>query len=141
MQKRDKHNSIVAGESCSLTLALNPFEWTAVEETGFAFYVLDVSALANDVDSKEATVLRKPPSSPTLAAAQKTETAKIFLNFARFPFAIVYAEEDGFRVFIRDLRFARPGSTDWDFVVEVDLDRSLRVKNQTFRFSMKKPLY
>src|SRR5579863_7887918 len=24
--------------------ALNPFEWTAVEETGFAFYVLDVSA-------------------------------------------------------------------------------------------------
>lgn len=121
--------------------ALNPFEWTGVAETDSAYYILDASALAGDVSVEEATVLRKPEPSAALALAQKTYTARVFLAFARFPYAIVYADEDGFRVYIRDLRFARPGIPYWNFVTEVDLGRSLRVKKQTFEFLMKKPLY
>ncbi|MGH9353711.1 MAG: metal-dependent hydrolase [Terriglobia bacterium] len=121
--------------------ALNPFDWRGVVETDSAYYLLDASALAGDVGVEEAAVLRKPPPSRALDAAQQTPVAKAFLEFARLPYAIVYADEDGFRVYLRDLRFARPGIPYWNFVAEVVLDQSLRVKTQNFEFVMKKPVY
>ncbi|HEV2501325.1 MAG TPA: metal-dependent hydrolase [Terriglobia bacterium] len=134
------------GEENPVTLgafptALDPFGWHGVVETDSAFYLLDVSALSGDVMPEEATVLRKPPPSRALDVAQKTQVAKAFLQFARLPYAIVYADEDGFRVYLRDLRFARPGIPYWNFVAEVVLDQSLRIKGQTFEFVMKKPVY
>ena len=120
---------------------LNPLEWTGVVETDSAFYVVDMSATAEDVSLLDASVLRKPPSTPALAAAQRTAAVKAFLSFARLPYAIVYADESGFRVYLRDLRFVRPGAPYWNFVLETDLTSSLRVKNQSFHFQMERPLY
>lgn len=121
--------------------ALNPFAWTGVVETDSAVYLADVSALASDATAERPVRFQKSQSSPALTVAEKTPAAKVFLNFARFPYALVYAEEDGFHVYIRDLRFARPGTRYWNFVLTSDVDLSLRLKKQTFRFSMRKPLY
>ncbi|MGH9378340.1 MAG: hypothetical protein ACRD1I_06020, partial [Terriglobia bacterium] len=121
--------------------ALDPFDWRGVVETDSAYYLLEASALAGDVSVEEAAMLRKPPPSRALDVAQKTPVATAFLEFARLPYAIVYGDEDGFRVYIRDLRFARPETPHWNFVVEIDLDQSSRVKRQNFEFIMSKPVY
>ncbi|MGH9396884.1 MAG: metal-dependent hydrolase [Terriglobia bacterium] len=121
--------------------ALNPFAWTGIVETDATYYILDAGALGNNVRVEDATILRKPESSPPLTVAQETAAAKSFVSFARFPYAVVYGEEEGDRVFIRDLRFASTNSQYWSFVLEVDLNRSLRVTRQTFAFRMPKPLY
>ena len=47
---------------------------------------------------------RRPPA---LAAAMKTQAAKVFLDFARFPWAQVDESEEGYRVSLSDLRFYR----------------------------------
>jgi inner membrane protein len=114
--------------------AINPFNSTGVVETPTSYYILDVSALADGVDTGDAERLRKPGPSKALAAAQRTRGAKIFLNFARFPWAIALKTETGFNVYLRDLRFASPNSSMWAFVLEVQLDKTLRVRHQTFSF-------
>lgn len=121
--------------------AMNPFEWHGVVETGSAFELVEVDSTAGDVNTYGATRLMKPPPSPALDAAQNTQAAKAFLDFARFPYAIVYADEGGFRFYLRDLRFARPGVPVWNFVVEVVLDKSLKVQSESFQYFMPKPLY
>ncbi|MDE3179578.1 MAG: metal-dependent hydrolase [Acidobacteriota bacterium] len=120
---------------------LNPFDWTGVAETDDEYFVLETSALADNVNVEDAEVFRKPAPSPALAAAQKTSGARIFLSFARFPFAAIYSEEEGSQVYIRDLRFASSGSHNWNFVLEVKLGQSMQVLDQTFSFRMRKPEY
>lgn len=121
--------------------AMNPFEWHGVAETDSAYELVEVDALASGVETYGGTRLLKPPLSPAIDVAQKTEAAKVFFGFARLPYVIAYADEDGFRVYLRDLRFARPGVPVWNFVVEVALDKSLKVQSQSFRWVMPKPLY
>ncbi|HTV56020.1 MAG TPA: metal-dependent hydrolase [Terriglobia bacterium] len=114
--------------------AISPFDWTGVVETGSSYYLLDLSALAAGIDADQAELLHKPGSSAALAAAQKSRGAKIFLNFARFPWATVFATEDGFDVYFRDLRFASPNSSMWGFVLEVQLNKALQIRHQSFSF-------
>jgi inner membrane protein len=118
---------------------LNPFDWNGVVETKSSYYLLEVNALGNGAHAFNAEPMLKAPPSAALVAAEKTRTAKIFLNFARFPWAMVNQTENGYSVFLRDLRFASADSTRWDFVVEVNLDRSLRVRTQSFSFSRPGP--
>ncbi|HEX5483606.1 MAG TPA: metal-dependent hydrolase, partial [Terriglobia bacterium] len=120
---------------------LSPFEWTGVVETSSAYYLLDANALAGDVEPSTAQMLRKPPPSPALTAAEHAAAAKVFLNFARFPWAMVNATQEGFEVYIRDLRYASPRSSEWGFVLEIDLDQSLRVQHASFSFRRAKPVY
>jgi inner membrane protein len=119
--------------------AVNPFEWTGLVETPSSYYVLAVNALAGGVDLDQAEPLHKPGPSKALTAAQDASTAKVFLKFARFPWATVLGTEDGYTVYIRDLRFGTPMSSHWNFVVEVQLDRSLRVLHQSFSFFRPSP--
>lgn len=113
---------------------LNPFEWTGVAETRASYYLLDVNTLAGGIDVNQAQVLHKPGPSKPLAAAERAEGAEVFLNFARFPWAVVFGTEEGFTVYLRDLRFASPNSTAWAFILDVQLSRSLRVRHQSFSF-------
>ncbi|MGH9450655.1 MAG: metal-dependent hydrolase [Terriglobia bacterium] len=121
--------------------ALNPFEWTGVAETEDAYTLLDVDALAPNLSLEDVGALHKPESSPALSVAQRTAAVKMFLNFARFPYAVVFDQEDNHRVFMRDLRFASPDSKRWNFVLEIDLNKSLRVIRQTFTFRMPEPVH
>jgi inner membrane protein len=115
----------------------NPFEWTGVVETNSAFRIIQASALDGDVDVEHAKVLFKPESSPALEAAEKTRTAQIFLDFARFPWANVQETNDGYEVSIRDLRFYSPRERRAGFVTEVILDKDLKVLSATFGFAAK----
>jgi inner membrane protein len=120
---------------------LNPFQWNGVVETASSYYLLDVDALMSNIDTQNATRLYKPAPSPALVAAKKSRAARIFLDFARFPLATVRTSHDeGFEVYLRDLRFATPGSHIWRFVMEIDLDSRLQVRGQSFSFVRDAPV-
>ena len=112
---------------------INPFEWTGVVETDTTYEVLPASALENDVDPRSAQQFHKPPDSPALDSALKSRTGRIFMDFARFPWAQTEQSEEGFDVQIRDLRFAT-SSGGGGFLAEIELDNALRVRSESFSF-------
>jgi inner membrane protein len=111
----------------------NPFEWTGVVETDTAFDVLPASALENDVDPRTALQFHKPQASPALDAALKTRTGRIFMDFARFPWAQTDENDEGFDVQIRDLRFYT-NLGGGGFLAEIEMDKALRVLSESFSF-------
>jgi inner membrane protein len=113
----------------------NPFAWTGVVETASVYHVLPANALADDVDATRTRVFRKEKSTPPLEAALKTRTARIFLNFARFPWDNVAETEKGYDVTLRDLRFLSSAVSRRGFVVDVRLDKQLHVQSESFSFS------
>ena len=113
---------------------VNPFAWTGVVETDPAYAVLPASALANDVDPSSALQFHKPEGSPALDMALKTRTGRIFMDFARFPWARVEENEGGFEVEIRDLRFSSSYGGG-GFLLEVEMDKALRVGSESFSFA------
>jgi hypothetical protein len=114
---------------------LNPFQWTGVVETDSVYHVLPSNALGGDVDAERTRVFRKVEPAPPLDAAMKTRTAAIFLDFARFPWGIVEENENGYEVTLRDLRFLSSATSRRGFVVDISLDKSLRVRSESFSFS------
>ncbi len=113
----------------------NPFNWVGVVETDSAFHVLSVNALGSDVDPDSPRVFRKPEPSPALTRAIKTRTGVVFSDFARFPWGQVDQMEEGFNVTLRDLRFFSPTSQTGGFVAEIELDKNLQVRSETFSFT------
>jgi len=112
----------------------NPFAWTAVVETDTAYNVLPASALASDVDPRSAELFHKPQESPALDSALKTHTGRVFMDFARFPWAQVDENEEGFDVQIRDLRFYSSAGGG-GFLAEIQMDKGLRVRAEEFSFT------
>jgi inner membrane protein len=117
--------------------AVNPFAWSCTVETDNAFYLFPANALDSDVDVEHATVLHKPDSSNALAAASKTRTARVFLDFARFPWPNVEETDNGWDVSIADLRYAPPPGQRRAFVTDIQLDKNLHVISQSFSFFAK----
>jgi inner membrane protein len=114
---------------------VNPLAWTGVVETDSAFHVLAVSALDDRADPGEARVFPKPDPTPALEAAMRTRTGAIFLDFAAFPWGNARESGDGFEVSLRDLRFFSATSDRRGFVIDVKLDKDLRVRSESFSFS------
>ncbi len=112
----------------------NPFAWDGVVETRTAYFLLRADTLAAGAQVEDAEALPKLQPSPVLVAARAAPSMRIFLNFARFPWATVEKTEEGYHVSVRDLRFASPGLRRGGFVVQVDLDRNMRIQRQTFSF-------
>ena len=113
----------------------NPFAWTGVVETDSGYHVLPANALAEDVDPDAAQLYHRPEPSPALQAALQTRTARIFMDFARFPWAQVEETDQGFNVSIRDLRFIGGLARTRGFVVDVELDKALHPRAESFTFS------
>ncbi len=113
----------------------NPLAWTGVVETDAALSVLSVNALNSDQPPEEVRSFKKPEASAALEAAMRTRTGRIFMDFARFPWGEVEASEDGFLVSLRDLRFYRGMARSRGFVVDVELDKDLRVRSESFSFN------
>ena len=65
----------------------------------------------------------------------KTRTASLFLDFARFPWGQVTETENGFNVTFQDLRHISFASDQRGFVVEVNLDKNLRVRSESLSLS------
>jgi inner membrane protein len=118
----------------ALPVAVNPFTWTGVVETESSFHAVRVDALdANGLPEKLGT-FEKPQPSPALAAAMQTRSGKIFLDFARFPWAQVDESEQGYLVSLRDLRFYNPSAQSRSFTLEVELDKNLQTRSEIFYF-------
>jgi inner membrane protein len=112
----------------------DPFSWTGVVETDSAFHVLQVNAREDDVDAEHTVVFRKLEPSAILDSAMKARTAVIFADFARFLWRQAEETEDGYDVTLHDLRFYSRGGWHPPFVVNIHLDKSLRVRSESFDF-------
>jgi inner membrane protein len=113
----------------------NPFDWTGVVETPQIFYVLPVDVISEGLDPQGARVYHKPELSPALKAAMETRTARVFMDFARFPWAEVVPSQNGATVIIRDLRFQPANPRRGGFAIQIELDQELHVRSQQFNFS------
>jgi membrane-bound metal-dependent hydrolase YbcI (DUF457 family) len=93
----------------------SPFEWSGLVETSAAIEELPVPlSLANTpantpaetFDPEAGRHFFKPAESPALESARRSNSAKLFLSFARFPFATQEETSHAYRIEIHDLRFA-----------------------------------
>lgn len=114
---------------------VNPFAWTGVVETDTAFHLVHVNAIDTNAPPEEMAKFEKPQPSTATAAAMRTAAAKVFLDFARFPWAQVEVSEDGYEVSVCDLRFYRPAARSHGFTLEVELDKNLRIQSEAFYFT------
>jgi inner membrane protein len=113
----------------------SPITWMGVVETERALYVMDVSALdATRFDPDQSNPLYKPEPSAALESARGSRLAEVFLQFARFPRAIVEPSETGYRVRFNDLRFSRAHSSRMNPSVVIDLDRNARIIHEELMF-------
>jgi inner membrane protein len=117
----------------------NPFSWIGVVETASAFHVLPVSALASEVNPERLRVFHKPEPSPALEAAMQTQTARIFDSFARFLWVRVEESEDGYTATLCDLRYATPDLGRPSFTAEIELNKNLTVRSESFSVSGQPP--
>ncbi|HZT71328.1 MAG TPA: metal-dependent hydrolase [Terriglobia bacterium] len=115
----------------------SPFSWSGVVETSQAFYVLPVNVLDSTLDTQDARIFHKPDPSPALNAALATQTARVFMSFARFPWSEVIPSDAGPTVLIRDLRFQPADLRRGGFAVRIQLDQDLHVRSQAFSFTGK----
>lgn len=119
----------------ALPVVVNPFTWMGVVETETSFHVVRVNALDADGLPEEIGTFEKPQPSPALAAAMKTRGGMIFLDFARFPWAQVEESEEGYEVSMSDLRFFHGSAQSRSFTLEVELDKNLHPRSETFYFA------
>jgi len=116
-------------------LPANPFNWTGVVETETAFHIAKVNAMDSGNPPEILQVFRKPEASPALDAALKTETGRVLMDFARFPWGQVEKTEDGFRVSVCDLRFYNGSVRSPGFVAVIELDKNLHTRSESFHFT------
>lgn len=118
---------------------LSPFIWHGVVETDNTMVEADVDAISSSFDPARARTLYKPEPSPALGTAENTRTVEVFLRFARFPLASIEPTEDGYRIFLRDLRFESATRRRRGFIVHVELNKRLQVLEEQFWFPMTLP--
>ncbi len=116
--------------------AYSPFRWRAVISTDNAINDAEISlAPGAQFDPDRAIPHYKPQDSAALEAAQKIGAAKRFLAYARFPLASSEPCETGYRVTIRDLRFAPNDSSPDDIVAVVDVDPNQKVIDEALFYA------
>jgi hypothetical protein len=113
-----------------------PFDWRGVVVTDNTVEAVEVPlGRGATFDPGRSLTHYKPDASPALDVGEKTAAAAAFLEYARFPLASVGRMEDGYRVEVRDVRFA-PGDTEpANIFVRVDLASGLQIRGEEFRFA------
>ena len=117
--------------------AASPLAWSGIVETDGAINEVEVPlAPGRPFDPDSARAHFKPESSPALEAARKSEIAQEFLSFARFPLASVHKTGGGFRVELRDLRFASPLPGRRAPTAVIEVNRQAQVVHEELRFEL-----
>lgn len=124
---------------------LNPFRWLGVVETETAFFTMPVDTLTGEVDPQRTMRVRyKPEETPVTLAAKSSPLGKVYLDWARHPYADILVPDrprGDTTVVIRDLRYDYPDNRlrfgdDSDnqdrtpLTMRVVLDPQLRVVEQ-----------
>lgn len=114
---------------------MSPFAWTGVVETETALHQMEFSVVYSpSFDPDAGRTLFKPEPSSVLESARKSRAATLFLQFARFPKATVEPTLDGFRVQLRDWRFANSGVSHREIVAVIDLSKQAQVTHEELQF-------
>jgi membrane-bound metal-dependent hydrolase YbcI (DUF457 family) len=120
-----EYHGRVALSAGAFPSSANPLDWRGIVSTDTTLEELDVNlASASDFNPDRSLTHYKPPDSPALQAAQRTPAAERFLRYAQFPLASMVRREDGFRVELRDLRFASGDASFANITVRADLNAS-----------------
>jgi membrane-bound metal-dependent hydrolase YbcI (DUF457 family) len=112
----------------------SPFHWGGVIITDAALFRLDVPVVFGVFDPFAAKHFFKPEPSAALDAARATQTARLFMSFARFPRATVTNNDRGFQVEITDMRFEIGSPPGRSMAAVIDLDSQSRVIREELRF-------
>lgn len=107
------------------------FTWNGLVETESALHEITVNATSGTpLNAYAGVTLHKPEVSPLLDTARSTPSAAIFLRVARFPKATVEKTETGFRIDLRDLRYAAAGGSEREILAIVELNPAGVIVNQ-----------
>ncbi len=113
-----------------------PFSWRGIAETDNTMELVDVPLGPGDeFDSERSVTLFKPEDSPALIAGERSASARKFLQYAKVPFARVQPLEAGFRVEVRDLRFADDDDELANIFVRVDFNSNMQITHEGFYFA------
>ncbi|MBZ5660330.1 MAG: metal-dependent hydrolase [Acidobacteriia bacterium] len=113
----------------------NPLAWSGVVETDNALFNVEVPlGPGTTFDPDSAAVHFKPLPSLALSNAVASATAVEFLEYARFPLANVEPNGAGYRVRIRDMRFASGLRGRRGIVAVIDLNAQSLVIAERLEF-------
>jgi inner membrane protein len=116
--------------------SFSPFRWRAVISTDNAVNVAEISlAPGAPFDPDRAIPHYKPQDSTALDAAQKTGTARRFLAYARFPLADSEPSDSGYKITIRDMRFAPSDASPDNIVAVVHVDSNQKVIDEALFYA------
>jgi inner membrane protein len=107
-----------------------PFKWWTVMETKDAYYVGNLDLL--DADKNKPTRVEKIPKNGWVEIAKKTETARVFLDFAKYPHLEIYQKDGNWVIEWDDLTFGlfkRKG-----FLAQVVISEDEKILSQSFRY-------
>ncbi len=112
----------------------SPFHWSGVIVTEAALFRVDVPVVFGSFDPFSAKLFYKPDPSPALDAARATNTAALFLSFARFPRARIENTDQGFHVEITDMRFEVGTPPGRSMTAVIDLNSQSQVTHEELKF-------
>jgi len=113
-----------------------PYQWRGIVDTDDTMELVDVPLGPGDeFDSNRSATLFKPQPSPALVAGEDSAAARAFLLYAKVPFAQVRPLEAGYRVEIRDLRFAPGDYEPASIFARIDLNSRNQTMRQGFFFA------
>lgn len=114
---------------------VDPFGWNGIVETETAYHKTVIGwGLSSSDDQFGRKVIHKPEQKDVIESASKSSYAKVFLDFARFPWFQIEPAEEGYTVSLRDLRFDFASRIRRGFTCTISLDQQLRVVSQDFHF-------
>jgi inner membrane protein len=114
--------------------SLSPLHWAGIITTETTLLRVGVPIANGAYDPFSAQLIYKPEGSAALDAARKSNTATLFLNFARFPRAQVERTDRGFHVEITDMRFEIGEPQGRSMKVVIDLDGRAQILNESLKF-------
>jgi len=113
-----------------------PYQWRGIVDTDDTMELVDVLLGPGDeFDSNRSETLFKPQPSSALVAGEDSATARAFLLYAKVPFAQVRPLEAGYRVEIRDLRFAPGDYEPANIFARIDFNSRVQTMRQGFFFA------
>jgi len=127
------YNGLVSERIGAFATVGNPFRWHGVVQTSEGWKVVEVN-VREEFDPDLARTYYWPEPSPALESARAARAARVFLDFARFPYSYAEPTGDGYRVVFRDLRFHSAGSRGKSFVAEILENAQFQVTAQSFSF-------
>ena len=111
--------------------SLSLFTWHGVIETQSLLCQVEVPAgTGRAFDPELASCMHKPEASPELAAAQKTDVAREYLQATPFPRAAVVRTQSGYEVVIRSMRDAAERETSHRIAARILLDSRFAISSE-----------